>query len=175
MQFPELTSFRQTCAGWKISTAATLSISLLLSFSACGPAAPPQPDIQVQGAWARPSMGITPGAQAADSTTSASATSAVYFEMRNAGQLADSLIGARTDVARVIEIHRSTMQDGIMRMRRHDEVAIAPGRSVILKPGDYHLMLIGLNRDLAPGDRFMVTLVFAQTGEQDVDVEVRQP
>lgn len=120
-------------------------------------------------------MGITPGEQAADSTTSASATSAVYFEMRNAGQLADSLVGAGTDVARVIEIHRSTMQDGIMRMRRQNEVAIAPEESVVLKPGDYHLMLIGLNRGLAPGDHFMVTLVFAQSGEQDVDVEVRQP
>ncbi|NNE46933.1 MAG: copper chaperone PCu(A)C [Rhodothermales bacterium] len=175
MQFPELTSFRRTCSGWRISTATTLSLSLLLLISACGPVVPPQPDIQVEGAWARPSMGITPGEQAADSTANASATSAVYFEMRNAGQLADSLIGARTDVARVIEIHRSTMQDGIMRMRRQNEVAIAPGRSVVLKPGDYHLMLIGLTQDLAPGDRFMVTLDLAQSGERDVDVEVRQP
>jgi copper(I)-binding protein len=174
MQFPDHTSFQRTYSRRTISSAVALSFSLLM-MSACGPATPPQPDIQVESAWARPSMGITPGEQAADSTTSASATSAVYFEMRNAGQLADSLVGAGTDVARVIEIHRSTMQDGIMRMRRQNEVAIAPEESVVLKPGDYHLMLIGLNRGLAPGDHFMVTLVFAQSGEQDVDVEVRQP
>ncbi len=175
MQLPYLTSFQRVYSRRRIFSAVALSFSLLLMISACGPAATPQPDIQVKGAWARPSMGITPGDPAADSTTSASATSAVYFEMRNAGQLADSLVGARTDVTRVIEIHRSTMQDGIMRMRRQDEVVVEPKQSVVLKPGDYHLMLIGLNRDLAPGDHFTVTLVFAQSGEQDVDVEVRQP
>jgi copper(I)-binding protein len=46
---------------------------------------------------------------------------------------------------------------------------------VELKPGGYHVMLIGLLRDLAVGDRFTVTLNFEKCSDLTVEAEVRQP
>jgi copper(I)-binding protein len=41
-----------------------------------------------------------------------------------------------------VEIHQSSMVDGRMQMRRADPLTIAPGKSVELAPGGYHLMLM---------------------------------
>jgi copper(I)-binding protein len=43
----------------------------------------------------------------------------------------------------------------------------------MLKPGSYHIMLIGLNRDLKSGDTFEVTLTFANAGDITVTIPVR--
>jgi copper(I)-binding protein len=41
-----------------------------------------------------------------------------------------------------VELHQSSMSDGKMRMRRVDPLTLAPGQSVELAPGGYHLMLM---------------------------------
>ena len=41
---------------------------------------------------------------------------------------------------------------------------MAPGARVELKPGSYHLMLIGLKRALAPGQTVTLTLEFERAG-----------
>ncbi|MER3484909.1 MAG: hypothetical protein C4345_01930, partial [Chloroflexota bacterium] len=41
------------------------------------------------------------------------------------------------------------------------------------KPGGYHIMLIGLTRDLKAGDRYELTLQFEKAGEVTLTVDVR--
>lgn len=50
---------------------------------------------------------------------------------------------------------------------------IPAGRTVVLEPGGYHVMLMDLVKPLQEGDRFDLTLTFAQAGEKTVEVEVR--
>lgn len=50
----------------------------------------------------------------------------------------------------------------------------ASGR-VEFKPGSYHIMLIGLKRDLKVGDRFTVTPELEKSGTLTVESEVREP
>jgi copper(I)-binding protein len=114
-------------------------------------------------------------AHMADSAAAPLSTSAVYLTLRNAGRRADTLISARTDVANAVEIHESSMDEGVMRMRQAQHVVIPADGSVELKPGGLHIMLIGLTRDLAVDDQFGVTLELAQSGERSVDVVVIQP
>jgi len=45
---------------------------------------------------------------------------------------------------------------------------------VELKPGSYHIMLIGLKQDLKPGDRIEITLRFEKAGEIKVNAPVRE-
>jgi hypothetical protein len=52
---------------------------------------------------------------------------------------------------------------------------VPAGGQVELKPGGYHVMLIGLTRDLNVGDKFPVTLEFASGAKLQVEAEVRQP
>ncbi|MDX1741129.1 MAG: copper chaperone PCu(A)C [Rhodothermales bacterium] len=152
----------------------SLTAALLMA-SACQPASPPAPDVQIADVWARPSRPMMGQSHMADSTAAPVSTSAVYLTLTNAGGIADTLIGANTDVANAVEIHKSLMEDGVMRMRQVQSVEIPAGGSAELKPGGLHIMLIGLRRDLAVGDQFGVILQLAQGGDRPVDVVVRQP
>ena len=53
----------------------------------------------------------------------------------------DRLIAAKSPVAGAAELHNHIMEKGIARMRRVDAIAVPAGKSVVLKPGGYHLML----------------------------------
>ena len=54
-------------------------------------------------------------------------------------------------------------------------IEVPAGGQVELKPGGYHVMLIGLTRDLTDGEKFPLTLQFEKGGEVTVEAEVRQP
>lgn len=85
---------------------------------------------------------------------------AAYLAVHNRGA-ATALISASTPVAEVAEIHVMTTDGNIMRMKKIDRLPIPRDGSATLQPGGNHLMLIGLRRDLAPGDSLALTLTFA--------------
>jgi periplasmic copper chaperone A len=51
-------------------------------------------------------------------------------------------------------------------------IEIKPGQTVTLDPSGYHVMLVGLNKQLMQGDHFKATLEFAKAGKVDVDFTV---
>lgn len=63
---------------------------------------------------------------------------------------------------------------GMMGMREVARVPIPAGGTIALEPGGYHLMLLDLATDLAPGDTFEVTLEFERAGQRTVTAEVRE-
>ena len=109
-------------------------------------------------------------------TPPAATTGAGYLTITNTGKGADRLVGGATPVADKLEIHEMSMTGGVMRMRPvKGGLAIGPGQSVTLKPGGYHLMLIGLKRPLKAGERLPVTLTFERAGAVKTELEVRGP
>ena len=91
--------------------------------------------IRVSDAWARPTAGQ-------------STTSAAYMTIANQGEGNDMLTAARTPKAEAIELHRTTMTvEGVMQMRQiKDGLPIEAGKTIELKPGGTHFMLLGLVR-----------------------------
>ena len=85
---------------------------------------------------------------------------AAYLFIHNQGT-ATALISASTPAAEVAEIHVMTTDGNIMRMKKIDRLPIQENGSATLQPGGNHLMIIGLRRDLAPGDSLALTLTFA--------------
>ena len=80
-----------------------------------------------------------------------------FMTIKNSGGKDVTLVGGSTEVADRIEIHEvvgGTMQP------LSSGLVIKAGESVELRMGGYHVMLIGLNRDLKPGDEVTVTLEF---------------
>jgi copper(I)-binding protein len=105
--------------------------------------------------------------------TPPSATTGVgYFKVTNTGTEADRLISAESPNAQKVEMHESSEENGIAKMRRLQVVDIAPGQTVEFKPSGYHLMLIGLKSGLAEGDRIPATFVFEKAGRVDVELTV---
>lgn len=66
-----------------------------------------------------------------------------------------------------------TSSGPMMGMQKVDRVEIPAGGRLELKPGSYHIMLIGLTQDLKVGDRIEITLRFEKAGEITVSAEVR--
>jgi copper(I)-binding protein len=64
---------------------------------------------------------------------------------------------------------------GMMSMKPVDAIPVPAGETVDLKPGGYHVMLIGLTKDLKAGDTLDVTLTFEPGGTVDATAEVREP
>jgi copper(I)-binding protein len=133
-------------------------ICILLGTSACGGS----DKVIVQDAWARPGFNGD--------------NSAVYFAITNPNDSSDNLIGAKSDVAAMAEIHLSKMDSaGIMSMERQDLIVIPANESLEFSPGGLHVMLVSLLKDLAPGDSFPITLEFQRSGDITVEAIVRQP
>jgi copper(I)-binding protein len=104
------------------------------------------------------------------------AKSAAYMVIRNTGGEPDKLIAASTDVAKTVELHTVIEEGGMKRMRQVEGgIDIPANGEVVLKPGGFHVMLIGLTRDLNAGDKVALTLTFEKAGQIPVTAEVRQP
>ncbi len=71
-----------------------------------------------------------------------------------------SLVSVTSPAAKTIEMHESLVQNGVMSMRRVHGIPIPPHRAARLEPGGLHLMLIGLEQPLRPGDRIDFVLQF---------------
>jgi periplasmic copper chaperone A len=97
--------------------------------------------------------------------------------LQNTGKQPDRLLRASSPVAARAEIHTMSMDSaGVMRMREAGEIALAPGTTIKMRPGDgYHVMLMGLKQPLKEGDSFPMTLEFERGGKTEVKVVVQVP
>lgn len=97
---------------------------------------------------------------------------AVYFDVRVTGA-GDALIAAGAEIAEDAQLHEIATVDGSATMREVEGgIAIAPGGSVSLRPGGYHVMLLGVAEAPAAGETFALTLEFERAGRVTVDVAV---
>jgi copper(I)-binding protein len=103
----------------------------------------------------------------------AGSVGAGYVTIINTGKAADQLVSASSPVAAKTEIHSMTMDGGVMKMRPLPNGLVLPaGKTTALKPGGYHIMLIGLKAPLVEGKLVPLTLNFAKTGTVKVEMKV---
>lgn len=68
------------------------------------------------------------------------------------------VVAASSPVADMVEIHEMKMDDGVMKMRAVDALPLPAGQAVALKPGGYHVMLMGLKAPIKAGETVALTL-----------------
>ncbi len=166
-------------------------IVVLAASSACGgattpaPAAPSNPapvGLTITDVWARASATNLSGNMNMPTPSTSGdmggmgmskATSAVYMKISGGG-MADKLLKAECAAAENVELHTVEMKDGVMQMRPVEGGIDVPANGMVeLKPGSFHVMLIGLKQDLEPGETFGVRLTFEKAGVKDVVAQVR--
>ena len=98
-----------------------------------------------------------------------------YMKIENETDKPISITRASCPDFETVEIHEMSMSGGMMKMREIEKLDVPAGGKVELKPGGYHLMLIGLKDDLQVGDRFPVELTFEKGETLTVEAEVREP
>ncbi len=111
----------------------------------------------------------------ARATVGKQANGAAFLQIENKGA-DDALLSASSPVASKVEIHTMTMEGDVMKMRALPQVELNAGQKLDMKPGSgVHLMLMGLKKPLAVGDKFALTLVFRKAGKLEATVEVADP
>lgn len=107
-------------------------------------------------------------------TASGQAVGGGFMTIANKGNAEDRLISGTSPVAAQVQLHTMTMDGGVMRMRQVEGGIVVPARGTLeLKPGSYHIMFMGLKRQLRQGERFPVTLRFQRAGKVTVQFAVQ--
>ena len=96
-----------------------------------------------------------------------------YMTISNKGSAPDRLVGGSSAVAGRFEIHSMVMEQGVAKMRPVEGgLEIKPGETVELKPGSFHVMLMGLKQPLERGQKVKGTLEFEKAGKVDIEYAV---
>ncbi len=148
-----------------------LVVALAVASVAAGCSSGASAEIKVTDPWARASSAMA-------------AAGAAYMTIQNTGTAADSLLGAASPVATSVEVHETVVMGspapgasgdgGMMGMQPVARLEIPAGGTVELKPGSFHIMLVGLQQDLKVGDTIEITLTFEKAGEVKVTAQVRE-
>jgi copper(I)-binding protein len=96
-----------------------------------------------------------------------------YLVIRNEGTTVQRLTAASSPDYSSVMLHRSIRENGVDRTVMASGVDIAPGESISLAPGGYHLMLRQPNHAIKPGDTATLHLMFASGVSVDVAAKVK--
>jgi len=114
--------------------------------------------VTVENPWARPTP---PNAKLA----------AGYATIASAGA-ADRLVGASSPAAARVELHVTTRDGQVMRMREVKALDVPAGGKLELKPAGAHLMFVDIRQAFRQGEKVPVTLKFEKAGEVKVELLV---
>ncbi len=85
------------------------------------------------------------------------------------------LVSVSTPVAGVAEVHEMKMEGDVMKMRAVPALDLPAGKTVELKPGGYHVMLMDLKTALKKDSTVPLTLVFKDAAGQQSRVQLQVP
>jgi len=66
-----------------------------------------------------------------------------YMSITNHSKTDDTLVSVTSPISGRVEIHTHLNEDGVMKMRQVEGIALKAGETVELKPGSFHLMMFG--------------------------------
>lgn len=117
-----------------------------------------QAQVKVDDAWVR-------------STVAPQKTTGAFMQLTSAKPV--KVVAASSPLAAVVEIHEMKMEDGVMKMRAVDALPLPAGQPVALKPGSYHVMLMGLKAPIKAGETVPLTLTVEGEDKQRSNVEIK--
>jgi periplasmic copper chaperone A len=142
---------------------AAIAIVGAFTLAACGnddedDAAAVLGDLRIYDPWIRYTIG---------------ANAAAYLQVENSGA-DDLLIDARSDIAMRVELHEVVMEGATGRMQRIEGGMPVPSNgTLVLQPGGFHVMFMGLSHELENGEEVDIELVFQNAGSVTITAAVQ--
>jgi copper(I)-binding protein len=99
--------------------------------------------------------------------------SGAFMQVRSAAPA--RLVAVNSPVAASVELHKMEMTGQMMKMRQVDSIELPAGQVVNLASGGYHIMLMGLKRQLKEGDTIPLSLVIETSNGKRETVAVSAP
>lgn len=100
-------------------------------------------------------------------------TSAAFMTLHNADDKAHTLVSVTSNAAKHVQLHTTIEENGLARMQHVPRLDIPVHESIELKPGQFHIMLMGLNETLVAGETVVLTLNFDDDSHLEVEAPVR--
>ncbi|MEZ4270739.1 MAG: copper chaperone PCu(A)C [Myxococcota bacterium] len=116
------------------------------------------PELNITDAWMRPLLD----------------NGAAFMVINNTGGRTDQLIGVQCNCAKTVTVHETRMDGNIMRMAAVGRLLIPGYASTELSPTGHHIMLEGIDRNIADGSSVKLILQFERSGSMEVMAEVRK-
>ena len=86
------------------------------------------------------------------------------------------LVEVKSPVAGVVEVHEMAMEKDVMRMRAlPNGLDLPAGKTVELKSGGYHVMLMDLKQQMKEGDTVPLTLIVEGKDKKRSTIELKAP
>lgn len=85
---------------------------------------------------------------------------------------ATRLVGVKTDLTSVAEVHEMKMEKDVMKMQAVKSLDLPAGQTVSLKPGSFHVMLMDLKAPVAEDSHVVLTLLFEDAAGVKTQQEV---
>jgi copper(I)-binding protein len=133
---------------------------LLALIASCALATTAVAQVTVTEPWAR-------------ATVAQQTASGAFMQLRS--PVAARLVAVSTPVAASAELHKMEMSGQMMKMRQVDSIDLPAGQVVNLGSGGYHIMLMGLKRQLKEGDTVPLSLVVEGKGGKRETITVNAP
>ena len=130
----------------------------LLSTAAFGQGA--SPPVRVDGAWAR-------------ATVQGQKASGAFMALTAPRDM--KLVGVASPAAGVAEVHEMKMDGDVMKMRAVPSLDLPAGKTVLLRPGGFHVMLMDLKAPLAKDTKVPLTLVLRDAAGAESRMELSVP
>lgn len=102
------------------------------------------------------------------------AAMAGYMNIENPGERERRIAGISSPDFAEVQMHRSSIENGIARMQQLEYLAAGPGSKLELKPGGIHLMLMEPVRDFEPGEIILLELREADGTQHNLALKVRR-
>ena len=113
--------------------------------------------VEVSDAWAR---ATGPGQKA----------TGVFMNLP--AKKATRLVGVKTELTNIAEVHEMKMEKDVMKMASVKALDLPAGQTVSLKPGSYHVMLMDLKAPVAEDSHVVLTLLFEDAAGVKTQQEV---
>jgi periplasmic copper chaperone A len=118
-------------------------------------------DVKIEGAWIRAAV---------------EGQSGTGGFMKLTAPAAMKLVAVSSPVAKIGEVHEMKLEGSVMKMAEvKGGIELPAGKSVELKPGGFHIMLLDLKQSLKVDAQVPVTLTFANAKGEQSKVEVKVP
>ena len=86
--------------------------------------------------------------------------SAGYLRITNNGEQDETLVGFASAAAAMVQLHESSMSNGMMSMKHIESIVIPAGDSIQLQPSGLHLMIMGTNKEAFAGESISIDFHF---------------
>lgn len=106
-------------------------------------------------------------------TVPAQKSTGAYMHLLSPG--GTRLVGVSSPIAATVELHQMDMTGEMMKMRQVDGIDLPAGKGVNLASGGYHIMLVGLKRQLKAGDAVEITLLMQGKDNKREQMTVKVP